>query len=134
MDNSLDNYMHGPVPDDVRRAYVELRSANNRRAGIFLHVLSIIGDAPIRAEQDLPGAVADIIAERDRLRAVVDAVRMWRDSKMRIFETDESDMDRADQIETARQVMWLALAKWEEGLDGSPAMGDDPHGGEWVDL
>lgn len=84
---------------------------------------TMLANFAISGGPQVSAAMDELLAERDRLRAVVDAVRAWRDLKMRFHETDESDLDRLDQIETARQVMWLALAKWEEALDGSGDIG-----------
>lgn len=46
----------------------DLRVQNNERAGLLLRIAHILGDAPVRAESELPEAVADLITERDLFR------------------------------------------------------------------
>lgn len=55
-----------------------LRTQNNKRAGILLHLASILGDAPIRTDAGLPETVAELLAGQIRLRPVVEAVRTYR--------------------------------------------------------
>lgn len=95
-----------------------LREQNNRRAGTLLRLISILGDAPIRTESGLPDAVAELIAERDHLRAGIMAaevhgeliVRM-RESVWREFEAerdrlrDELEQWGRQSNENARQLM-----------------------------
>jgi hypothetical protein len=59
-------------------------------------------------------------AERGQLRTVVDALRTWRDAEMRLTTADiVADIsDHREQAETARQDLWLTLARWEETIDG----------------
>jgi len=80
---------------DVGEERDRLRAQNNERAGILLHLASVLGDAPIRVERDMPEAVAEIVAERDRLRGVV-----WDQIKLRAslagarFARDEAREER----------------------------------------
>lgn len=61
--------------DELRTELASTRAQNNRRAGILLRLASELGDAPVRTEGGIPDAVAAVLAERDRLRAVVNVVR-----------------------------------------------------------
>lgn len=114
-------------------------ASHRQRAYEVRRIEDLVQD--LRAERDRLRAVVDEMrtngpphlaraveaeTERDRLRAVVDALREWRDLEMRLTMADISStmLDQAD-AEGARQRMWLALAKWEERLDVSPAMGEE---------
>ena len=54
--------------EEAEEVASESKADNNRRAGILLHIMHVLGDAPTRTEEGLPDAVAELVAERDRLR------------------------------------------------------------------
>jgi hypothetical protein len=63
----------------------------------------------------------ELLAERDRLRAVVDALREWRQAEeRRLLLTDTAGEDQRQ--ETVRQLCKEALSKLDQ-LDGSADMG-----------
>lgn len=54
---------------DLKIERDQLRERNGQRAGILLHLASVLGDAPTRTEAELPNAVARVMADRDKLIA-----------------------------------------------------------------
>lgn len=90
------------LPGMVRAVAVEradLKVQNMKRAGILLHLVSLLGDAPIRTEEGLPEAVAGLIAERDDLRESY--VELVHEHVGVEFERDRLRAERAEKRDAA---------------------------------